>query len=132
MPNITDHIHNVLARDKNLAVVLRWASKHPVEVIRIDLAVNEGKIGQYAVTFYFDCEGNSPTQALTYWADWRVLLDWLLARRSWTSLHRITFGHDGTFAQATAGSGDFRIAKLRQRGVQICGRSNFAKENFPQ
>ena len=42
MPTISDCLHNVHARGKNLAVVLRWARKYPVEVIRIDYAVNVG------------------------------------------------------------------------------------------
>jgi len=131
MPTITDCLHNVHARGKNLAVVLRWVRKFPVEVIRVDYAVNEGQIGNYAVTFYFNCEGSTPYQSLTYWGDWRVLFDWLLARRSWTSLHRITVGHDATAAAILAGSGDHRVALLRKKGISVVGRSEFAKANFP-
>jgi hypothetical protein len=118
MPTISDCLHNVHARGKNLAVVLRWARKYPVEVIRVDYAVNEGRIGNYAVTFYFDPEGGTPYQSLTYWGDWRVLLDWLLARRSWTALHRVRFAHPGTFELAHV---DGRTTALRKRGVTVCG-----------
>lgn len=118
MPTISDCLHNVHARGKNLAVVLRWARKYPVEVIRIDYAVNEGQVCNYAVTFYFDPEGGIPYQSLTYWGDWRVLLDWLLARRSWTALHRVRFAHPGTFELAHV---DERTAALRKRGVTVCG-----------
>lgn len=127
MPAIVDRQHNTLSRGKDLAVVLNWARKHPVEVIRVDYyAVNEGRLGNYAVTFYFDCKGRIPTSCLTYWGDWRVLLTWLLARRSWAALHRLRFAHPGTFELAHA---DVRAIKLRERGVSICGPQHAAPKD---
>jgi hypothetical protein len=115
MPNVVALNGTVLARGGDLAVVLRYARRYPVEVIRVDLSVEHRE--QYAVTFYFDPERHQG-HCLTYWGDWRVLLDWLMARRSWTALHRIRFAHSETFDLAHV---DVRTAKLRARGVTVCG-----------
>jgi hypothetical protein len=59
----------------------------------------------YAVTFYWPDGDN----AVTHWADWRVLLTWLAARRSW-SISRVTF--DAPLYDAVAS--DPRLAAFRR------------------
>jgi hypothetical protein len=129
MPTLTDRLYTVHARGKDLAAVLRWARMYPVEVIRIDHDTSYRE--PYTVTFYFNCEGSEPYTCVTHWGDWRVLFDWLLARRSWGSVHRITIGHDATANIVLAGSGDHRVALLRKKGISVIGRSEFAKTNYP-
>lgn len=108
---ITDRLHNVLMRGKGLRPILRYAAHHPVDAIRVDYSVNEPS--QYAVTFYF-ADG---AQGLTRWGDWRVLVDWLLARRSW-SFHRLRFAPPDLKAEAFDHLG---VHALRKRGVEIAG-----------
>lgn len=115
MPSITDRAGRVLARGNNLGCILKFARKHPVEVIRVERSWR-GE-GQLTVTFYFEPESLA-AQALTTWADWRVLLDWLHSRRSWDALHRVRFIMD---AKAFEEVDKHPItAKLRARGITVC------------
>lgn len=109
---VTDLCRNTLMTGKNLAVVLRYARKHPVNVVRIDHAVNVGRVGEYAVTFYFA----DRAECTTYWASWRVLLDWLCARRSWTitRVRNADTGPDIPYAHPA-------LAELRAKGCQTVG-----------
>jgi hypothetical protein len=71
---VTDRLHRVSRRSKNLRAVLEHARKHVVTVVEVR------QVGEYyGVAFHF--EGGDT--ALTCWSDWRVLADWLKARRSW-------------------------------------------------
>lgn len=116
--SIYDRLGNVLHRGKDLAVVIRHARANPCEVVRIDTAVNPNHSNQYAVTFYFDPESSDPTHALTHWGDWRVLLDWLAARRNWVHIHRIRFSDQATFDLFLASDyGQHKAFK----GVQFAG-----------
>lgn len=60
---------------RNLRGVVRHAGKHGVNVVNVQRVKDDNRAdgSRYQVTFYFL---NSDTAA-TYWADWRVLLDWL-------------------------------------------------------
>ena len=77
MITIVDSLrYNVQRRGKNLRVILDHARKTPVDVVRIDSL--ETPAG-YPVSFYFD---NRDFVTVPF-ADWRVALTWLRARRSW-------------------------------------------------
>lgn len=111
MPRVIDFSNNVLMQGKNLAVVLRYARKADVYRVRVDYSAEYRE--KYAVTFYFDDEA----QCLTYWGDWRVLLDWLLARRSW-NVDRVHFARPGMIDEATS---YYATEKLRKRGTNVVG-----------
>jgi hypothetical protein len=113
---VTDRVRNVITQGEGLRPVLRFARKYPVEIIRVDVSVEQPEM--YAVTFYFDPEGRRGYECMVRFADWRVLLDWLLARRSWTALHRIRFAHRGTYELALQ---DKRTARLVAKGITIAG-----------
>lgn len=108
---VTDLTRNVLTQGEELRPVLRYARKHPVDVIRV--AVDAGHVGTYAVTFYF-ADG---AECFTRWADWRVLVDWLRARRSW-SFHRVRFADRELYAAAREHPG---VQAMRRDGVEIAG-----------
>jgi hypothetical protein len=113
---VTDLTRAVLMQGEGLRPVLRFARKHPVSVIRVDHSVN--KPGHYAVTFYFEMpHGHGHAECCVLFADWRVLLDFVLARRSW-SVDRIRFAEIGLFEYATT---TLRVAALRKRGTTVCG-----------
>lgn len=72
-------------RSANLrGVLLHYAAKPDDLVIKVK---REESAGRYRVTFFWPRHGDS---CETTWQDWRVLLDWLAARRSW-SIERVTF-----------------------------------------
>lgn len=109
MPVVTGLISSdVRMTGKNLAVVMRYARKSPVYRVRVDVSVNNPT--QYAVTFYFDDQ----THCLTIWNDWRVLLDWVLARRSW-GVDRVYFAHPGLCTDWSWPA----ISTLRKRGTNV-------------
>jgi hypothetical protein len=77
-------------------------------------AFGEHFSGGYEVTLYWPHSGD---HAVTYWQDWRVLLDWLKARRSW-SIERVTFDaplYDAIFASTCAD----RLQDFRKMGVPL-------------
>ena len=89
---------------RNLRGVLEHARRHNVDVVEL----RELEAGHYGVAFHFD---NGDT-ALTNWADWRVLLDWILSRRSWSvtrvsvdaSLFPVVDAHTSTTAIRKTGT----------------------------
>lgn len=72
-----------IRRSANLRGVLAHYRAKPADIV---VKVAQNGNGSYNVTFYWP-DGD---YALSYWNDWRVLLDWLKARRSW-SISRVTF-----------------------------------------
>ena len=112
--HVTDSTRTrTLMRSKNLRAVLRYASKSEVQCISVDLSVNypgDPKNG-YAVTFFY----YDGAQALTHWADWRVLLDWIAQRRSWRNLDRITIKHRDLAPMLR----DARANRLRDKGINV-------------
>jgi hypothetical protein len=77
---ICDFHGATVATSQNLRGVLTFARKHPVDVVKITVRGD-----RYRVVFYFWGWGASlHHSAETQWADWRVLCDWLKARRSWS------------------------------------------------
>lgn len=69
-----------LAKSQNLRGLLTYYRAHPDDIV---VKVEEG----YKVMFFFSHDG---AQCQTNWADWRVLLDWIRTRRTW-SVNRVTF-----------------------------------------
>jgi hypothetical protein len=108
---VVDLCRNVLMTGEGLRPVLRYARRHHVTAIRVDISVV--RPSHYAVTFYFD----DHAQCVTTWADWRVLLDWLVERRSWAP-DRIRFAHEGTYEQALE---DPRLVAIRAKGIEVAG-----------
>lgn len=109
---VTDLCRNVLMQGEGLRPVLRWARKSPVYRVRVDHSVEMP--GHYGVTFYFD-DGN---ECFTRWASCRVLLDWLLARRSW-GVDRVYFAHPGMIDSVDNLAS---VAALRKRGTNVVGK----------
>jgi hypothetical protein len=102
--------HGVTIRkSKNLAAVLRHASRHPVNVVEI----RQLNPGYYGVAFHY-YGGDS---ALTCFSDWRVALSFILARRSW-SVERVSIDPE-LWPRAT----ETRSAQLiRKRGTIVHAR----------
>jgi hypothetical protein len=82
---IYDRLGKQVMSGKGLRPVLRYVRTSPVNVISCK-PIDGGDRGQYAVTFYFD----NGASCSTWWQDWRVLCDWLTARKSW-GVNRLTF-----------------------------------------
>lgn len=82
-------IYNVagttIRQSKNLRGVLAHYSANPADLVVKVIEIGRTG-GYYKVIFYWP----NGDEAITQWGDWRVLLDWLKARRSW-SIARVTF-----------------------------------------
>jgi hypothetical protein len=95
---VSNRLGQTIRRSRNLRGLLLHYKAKPEDLV---IKVTEAEGGHYDVTFYWPHSGD---QARTQWADWRVLLDWLLSRRSW-SIDRVTFDaplydrvkHEGQF-----------------------------------
>ena len=74
-----------LRYSKNLRGILEHYQRNPADIV-IKVKAKDWADAPYTVTFYWP----NGDMADTNWADWRVLLDWLKARRSW-SIARVTF-----------------------------------------
>jgi len=101
-----------LCAGEGLRPVLRYARVSPVSVVTIGYSDAAFTKGRYSVVFYFDdgatCE--------TFWQDWRVLFDWLAARRSW-SVERVTRKTNAPAIPYT----DAGLARLRAKGTVTTG-----------
>ena len=84
MITVYDLLGRPLRRSRNLRGVLTHYRAKPADMVVKVRAVADGD--SYEVTYYWP-DGD---HAVTSWADWRVLLDWLTARKSW-SIARVTF-----------------------------------------
>ena len=83
---VYDRHGKTIRKSANLRGVLAHYSAKPDDIVV--KVVETGRTGgYYKVTFFWPHSGD---EAITQWADWRVLLDWLRARRSW-SIARVTF-----------------------------------------
>jgi hypothetical protein len=105
---------------KNLRGILDYARCSSVMEISIDHSVMLDRHGKFAVIFTFE----DGCCALTYWSDWRVLLDWLLARRSWP--FDFVFRFAGTASDIAKKARDERglsLQALINRGVEFAGNS---------
>lgn len=112
---IYDRIGKRIMCGKGLRPVIRYARLSPVNVISCK-PIDGGSRGQYAVTFHYD-DGAS---CATWWADWRVLCDWLSARRSW-GVNRLTF-HSTMQADLFAADGQGwceRIKRIQKAGTAV-------------
>ena len=85
MPIVYSRVGAPLRRPANLRGVLAHYSSNPEDlVVKVK---DDNTRGGFAVTFFWPRCGD---HCETHWHDWRVLLDWLKARRSW-SIERVTF-----------------------------------------
>lgn len=119
---VCDRLHKTVRSSKNLAAVLVHARRNPVTVVEVRRLDREDFAEQfYGVAFHFD-DGSS---ALTTWADWTVVLEWLAARRSW-SIDRVNLDMDlyeplvlrsGQYARASAA-----YQRLLKRGTVVHSR----------
>lgn len=111
MNTVYDRLGKTITRGDGLRPVLRHARQSPVNVISCK------PIGErYAVTFHYD-DGAS---CATWWNDWRVLCDWLSARRSW-GVNRLTF-HTTMQSDIFAADGngwDARIKRIQKAGTTV-------------
>jgi hypothetical protein len=103
---VFDRLGKTIRRSQNLRAILVHATKKPVNVVEIR-ALNDGYIG---VAFHFD----GGDAAISTWSDWRVVLDWIAARRSW-SVERVTLSAP-LFNRAQQTS---RVATIRKRGTLV-------------
>lgn len=93
-----------IRKSRNLRGVIEHYRANPCDmVVKV---IEWPDYGDYDVTFYFG-DGDS---AKARFADWRVLLDWLKARRSW-SIARVTF--DAPLFDKH--EGDSRLALFRKQ-----------------
>lgn len=113
MPAVIAANHvDTLMEGKNLAVVTRYARVSPVVVVRIRRSVTDVR------NTILDFEYDDGAHCVTYWADWRVALDWIRARRSW-SVDRVLVS-DGLYAVMCAdGSAHKSIDAIRARGTLV-------------
>jgi hypothetical protein len=72
-------------QSKNLAGILTHYRSNPADIV-VKVVEAEDDPSFYEVTFFWP----NGDHGVTRWSDWRVLLDWLKARRSW-SIARVTF-----------------------------------------
>lgn len=87
MVRIYDGHGITIRRSKNLLGLLRQYRYNPCDmVVKVKAAPRDGRPYNYDVSFFWPNGDVAETQ----WADWRVLLVWLKARRSW-SIARVTF-----------------------------------------
>ena len=111
MTNIIFDGHGrTVATSKNLRGVLTFARKHPVDVVTVAHGVADHT---YSVTFYFSNAGSIAFTCETTWQDWRVVMQWIAARRSW-SVERVTF--IGEWPQSVR---DLEWRTIRMRGTII-------------
>ena len=82
---VYNSLGRTIRRSKNLAGILAHYRAKPEDIV-VKVAELKSNPSYYEVTFFWP----SGDQGKTIWADWRVLLDWLEARRSW-SIARVTF-----------------------------------------
>lgn len=109
-----------IAQSRNLAGILRWTRDRELDEIRIDHSVED--IGAYAVTFAY----RDGSRALTIWQDWRVLIDWLAARRSWRTDYNIHFAATASDIAIAARKDRGRtLQALMDRGVTISGNGSW-------
>lgn len=112
MGNVVRHAnHDVAMEGKDLAVVQRYARLSPVVLIRIRRSVETH--GVSIVEFVYDDGAN----CVTRWADWRVALRWIRARRTWSCIDRITV-HDGMY-DAMEREMPATLVAIRQRGTRV-------------
>ena len=85
MVKVYDMLGRTTRSSKNLRGILDHYSAKPADLV---IKVCQSRIDphNYEVTFFWP-DGD---HGVTKWADWRILLDWLRARRSW-SISRVTF-----------------------------------------
>lgn len=107
---VYDRLGITVTRGAGLRPVLRHARKSSVNVVSCKPNSHDG----YYVEFWFDDGARCGTQ----WADWRVLLDWLHARRSW-SVGRLTFDRILEQRVIVDGIWDSRIKRLQAQGTVV-------------
>ena len=106
---IYDRLGKTIRRSRNLRGILDHYRAKPEDlVIKV---VEHPDYNDYDVTFYWPHSGDT---AKARWSDWRVLLDWLSARRSW-SIDRVTF--DAPLYDRAEPEGLFPA--FRKTGVQL-------------
>lgn len=107
---VYDRHGKTIRRSRNLRGIIEHYRANPDDmVVKV---VEYPDYGDYDVTFYWPNLGHS---AKSRWSDWRVLLDWLKARRSW-SIDRVTFDAPLYDAQC---DGTPEIAAMRKFGVPV-------------
>jgi hypothetical protein len=104
----------VLHTSRNLRGLLEHYRRNPSDVV-VKVADRDG--ASYCVTVFWP----NGDEANSVWADWRVLLDWLKARRSW-SINRVTF--DAPLYDRIEPEGRFDV--FRKSGINIT-RHAYAK-----
>lgn len=95
-----------IRRSKNLVGLRKHYRENPEHVV---VKVRESE-AYYHVSVFWPRAGH---EAKTLWGDWRVLLDWLLARNSW-SIERVTF--DAPLYDRIEKTEPERFARFRKSG----------------
>lgn len=108
MTMIYDMHGRTVRRSKNLASIIRHAKDHELHTVRITASTIPG--GCRDVQFWFTGGDNAETE----WADWRVLLTWLVSRRNacpaYLKMPQILFDR---------ASSEGKLDALRKRGVTV-------------
>ena len=97
-----------VAQSANLRGILDYARRSPVNVVELRDLGN----GNYGVAFHFD----NRCSALTCFADWRVALTFLAARRKW-SVERISI--EESLWPSVTGDALRWLTETRQRGAEL-------------
>ena len=106
---VYDRLGRTIRRSRNLRGLLTHYRKSPDDlVVKV---VEHPDYSDYDVTLFWPHTGDT---AKCRWVDWRVLLDWLMSRRSW-SIARITF--DAPLYDKIAH--EPRIAETRKHGIPV-------------
>ena len=106
---VYDRLGRTIRRSKNLRGVIEYYRANPEDIV---VKVKEWPdYNDYDVTFYWPHSGAT---AKSRWGDWRILLDWLKARRSW-SIDRVTF--DTPLYDKHEGNA--RFASFRKSGILL-------------
>ena len=108
---IYDRLGKTIRRSRNLRGLLEHYRRNPNDLVVKVCASVESPL-DYDVTFFWPQNGD---QAHVTWADWRVLLNWLKARRSW-SIARVTF--DAPLYDAQVG-GTPEVTAMRKFGIPV-------------
>jgi hypothetical protein len=107
--HIYDRLGKTIRRSRNLRGLMDHYRAKPEDVV---IKVTQDKdYRNYPVTVFWPISGD---QGHATFADWRVLLDWIGARRSW-SVQRVTF--DAPLYDLFCD--DARVSDLRKAGIPV-------------
>lgn len=113
--HIFDALGRTVGRSRNLRGLRDHYRKNPGDMV-VKVTETEGAPAPYLVVFYWNHGSHDRREARVEFADWRVLLHFIAARRSW-SVDRVTF--DAPLYDRIAATEPERFAAFRRTGILI-------------